>query len=75
MLGVGRALAWPYCGSTTGKLFMTLGSATERPVTGAVYKWFAAAAILAPEAMTSTAVAKSNAATAIMGSMWRMCTE
>ena len=25
----------PYCGSSTGKLFMPLGSATEMPVTGA----------------------------------------
>ena len=27
--------AWPHCGSSTGKLFMLLGSATEMPVTGA----------------------------------------
>jgi hypothetical protein len=30
-----RALAWPYCGSSTGKLFMLLGSAMEMPVMGA----------------------------------------
>jgi hypothetical protein len=28
-------LLWLHCGSSTGKLFMPLGSATEMPVTGA----------------------------------------
>ena len=37
LLGVSLscAVAWPHSGSSTGKLFMPLGSATEMPATGA----------------------------------------
>jgi hypothetical protein len=70
LLGISLGCAVAYSGSSTGKLFMPLGSATEMLATGAA-RWFLAS-ILAPAAITLTAATVSNAAAMIKDDTWGM---